>query len=386
MPAFFKADKKALLHSFVCHSILRSIVVRQNSIVIPSGLQRVRELVLSYGWNTTAYQILNPGISHWFAAAGDAVIGYVERHGVRIVAGAPVCPEGRLADVMAEFEHASAANHLRVCYFCAESRVEAALGHSGRHSMVLLGAQPAWRPQAWPHIYEHHGSLKAQLNRARNKAVTVNEWLTDRASRAPELLHCLREWLAARKFPTLHFLVEPMTLERLYDRRVFVAERQNRVIGFVVASPVPKRNGWLIEQIIRGQGAVNGTSELMIDTAVRTLAAGGCGFITMGLSPLSRRANVERPPKPLRQRRIQGWVRAHGPPFYNVHGIEAIKTKFHPDHWEPIFAIANESHFSPLTLYAVAAAFTQDSPIAASMRAILDAVGTEMRWLTEKRR
>lgn len=373
------------LHSLVCPPILRSTVVRQNSIVIPSELRRVRELVLSYGWNTTAYQILNPGISHWFAAAGDAVIGYVKRHGVRIVAGAPVCPEERLADVVAEFERASAASRLRVCYFCAESRVEAALSHSGRHSMVLMGAQPAWRPQAWPRIYEHHGSLKAQLNRARNKAVTVSEWPTDRASRAPELLHCLSEWLAARKFPTLHFLVEPMTLDRLYDRRIFVAERQNKVIGFVVASPVPKRNGWLIEQIIRGQGAVNGTSELMIDTAVRTLAAGGCGFITMGLSPLSRRADVEWLSNPLWLRLLLGWVRAHGRRFYNFDGLDAFKTKFHPDHWEPIFAIANEAHFSPLTLYAVAAAFTQNSPIAATVHAILDAVRTEMRWLVEKR-
>jgi hypothetical protein len=26
-----------------------------------------RELVMTYGWNTTAYQILNPGLRHWFA-------------------------------------------------------------------------------------------------------------------------------------------------------------------------------------------------------------------------------------------------------------------------------------------------------------------------------
>ena len=26
-----------------------------------------RELVMSYGWNATCYQILNPGIEHWFS-------------------------------------------------------------------------------------------------------------------------------------------------------------------------------------------------------------------------------------------------------------------------------------------------------------------------------
>lgn len=344
----------------------------------------MRELVLRYGWNTTAYQILNPGISHWFAAAEDAVIGYVERRGVRIVAGAPVCAEERLAGVAAEFERASAKSGLRVCYFCAESRLETILRHSTGHSLVLLGAQPVWNPQQWSRIFERHASLKAQLNRARNKGVIVGEWPAERAACEPELLRCLREWLATRRFPTLHFLVEPMTLERLYDRRVFVAEREGKIIGFVVASPVPQRDGWLIEQIIRGRGAVNGASELMIGAAVRTLAAGGCNFLSLGLSPLSRRAAVETEPNPLWLRVLLGWVRAHGRRFYNFDGLDAFKTKFQPERWEPIFAIANEAHFSPRTLYAVAAAFTQRSPIGAGAQAILNAVHTELQWLMEK--
>lgn len=53
----------------------------------------VRELLYTllreYAWNATAYQIVNPGIEHWFSPEGDAVIGYVTRGRVRVVAGAP---------------------------------------------------------------------------------------------------------------------------------------------------------------------------------------------------------------------------------------------------------------------------------------------------------
>jgi phosphatidylglycerol lysyltransferase len=352
----------------------------------PSKIQRVRALVLRHGWNTTAYQILNPGISHWFSAADDAVVGFVQRCGVRIVAGAPVCAKERLRDVVGEFEQSSAAAGCRVCYFCAESRLETALRSSARHSMALLGAQPIWRPPQWPAIFQRHASLRAQLKRACNKAVTVNEWPVGRASRDPAMLRCLREWLATRSFPTLHFLVEPMTLERLYDRRVFVAERDEEVIGFVVASPVPLRKGWLIEQIIRGRNAVNGTSEMMIDAAVRGMAESGSEFMTMGLSPLSQRAAVQSPANPLWIRLLLGWVRAHGRRFYNFDGLDAFKAKFQPDMWEPIFAISNEERFSPLTLYAVASAFTQSSPVSAISRAILKALQTEIDWFTEKLR
>ena len=50
---------------------------------------RVRELVLAYGWNSTAYQILNPGIEHWLTPTRDAVVGFVREHRRWITAGAP---------------------------------------------------------------------------------------------------------------------------------------------------------------------------------------------------------------------------------------------------------------------------------------------------------
>lgn len=66
--------------------------------MIPLETQRARELVLQFGWNATAYQIINPGIALWFSASGDAVVGYVRKHGVLVVAGAPVCAEIRLQE------------------------------------------------------------------------------------------------------------------------------------------------------------------------------------------------------------------------------------------------------------------------------------------------
>lgn len=356
-------------------------MIECRSIEEPPNIQRARALVMRYGWNSTAYQILNPGISHWFSASGDALIGFVQHCGVRIVAGAPVCAEERLMDVIEEFERASATANCRVCYFCAESRLETALRNSAQHSMALLGAQPTWSPLRWPEIFQRHASLRAQLKRAFNKSVRVSEWSVERAGREVALLRCLQEWLATRSFPTLHFLVEPMTLERLYDRRVFVAERDGEVIGFCVASPVPLRKGWLIEQIIRGRNAVNGASEMMVDAAARSMAESGSEFMTLGLSPLSQRASAQPMPNPLWLRLVLNWVRAHGRRFYNFDGLDAFKAKFQPERWEPVFAISNEARFSPQTLYAIASAFTQSSPVKAVNHAVLKALMTEIEWL-----
>jgi len=347
-------------------------------------LRQARELVLRYGWNATAYQIINPGIELWFSPICEAVVGFVRAHNTLVVAGAPVCAPERLADVATEFEQAARRDGKSVCYFGAEARLEALYRGAATHSMVLLGAQPTWRPPNWLKIVSRRASLRAQFNRARNKLVSVGEWPSSQAAGHPALQACLQEWLATRGLPTMHFLVEPQTLERLADRRVFVAELKGQVVGFLVASPVPRRNGWLIEQIIRGHGAPNGTAELMIDAAVRAIAEEESEYMTLGLSPLSRRAALSQEENPLWLRWLLSWARAHGRRFYNFDGLDAFKTKFQPEQWEPVFAIFNEPHFSPAALYAIAEAFTRGSPIKAVAGALLKAAQTEVGWFAER--
>lgn len=112
---------------------------------IPVGsdeLVRVRELVLVHGWNSTAYQVLNPGLSHWFSARGDAVAGLVRCGSVWMVAGAPIAAEERLAAVLAELESDAAEAGASVCYLAAEARLEHLLRRRADCAFVTLGAQP----------------------------------------------------------------------------------------------------------------------------------------------------------------------------------------------------------------------------------------------------
>lgn len=344
-------------------------------------LDRARELVMRFGWHAAAYQIINPGIDLWFSAADDAVIGYVVRHRVRVVAGAPVCDPGRLAAVVQEFEVAAGALHEKVCYFCAEERLYSLLGGASRHSTVVLGAQPAWDPRQWSDIIASRASLRAQLNRARNKHVVVRREDPERDDTLPELRRVLREWLGTRGLPPLHFLVEPDTLERLFDRKVFVARRSGEIVAFLVASPAPSRDGWLIEQLVRGRRAPNGTAELLIDACIRDLALENYSYVTLGLSPLSRRAPQVEESNPAWLRFMLRWVRAHGRRFYNFEGLDQFKAKFQPDRWEPVYAIANDRRFPPRALLAIASAFSDRSLVSTLARAVGKAIGTEVRWM-----
>ena len=346
-------------------------------------IERTRAIILNHGWNSTSYQIINPGIKRWFSKDDDAVVGFVSCLKRRIVAGAPVCARERLPDVSTEFEQNAERKGERVCYFCAEARLESVYADSSNHAKILLGAQPVWNPQKWSQTVAAYKSIRAQLNRARNKGVVVSEWSTEKAHDNTVLKQCLQEWLAAKNLPPLHFLVEPDTLSRLFDRRIFVAERENEVIGFVVLSPVAKRNGWLFEQFPHKPGAPNGTVELMIDRAMRSLAESGCEYVTLGLSPLSKRAEIEPFQNPLWLRILLAWMRKHGQRFYNFDGLDAFKAKLKPEKWEPVFAISNERRLSFRTLYAIASAFSGNAPFKLIAGGLWRALKTEVKWLRQ---
>ena len=340
--------------------------------------ERARELVLKHGWNTTCFQIVNPGIEYWFGGDGESVVGYVTAGSARVVAGAPVCAEGAVRSVALAFEADARAEGLGVCYFGAEARLEAVFEKDRRHSRLLLGAQPVWHPANWPNIVAARTSLRAQFNRARNKGVSITEWSVEKATNNPLLRECLDAWFTLKGLPPLHFVIEPDTLGRLENRRIFVAEHNSRVAAFLVLSPIPTRKGWLTEQFPHHPKAPNGTVELMMDSAIRTLCDEGYEYVTLGLAPLSKRARIEPFENPFWLKIVLAWLRKHGQRFYNFDGLDAFKAKMSPEKWEPVFAISNEQTFSAGTLYAIASAFSGNQPVRMAFNGLRKAAGEEI--------
>lgn len=71
------------------------------------------------------------------------------------------------------------------------------------------------------------------------------------------------------------------------DRVLVLAPRAGSAVAFLVASPVVARNGYLIEQVARAPRAPNGSSELLIDAAIRRFADDDRVYVTLGPVALS---------------------------------------------------------------------------------------------------
>lgn len=343
-------------------------------------MQSAREIVLRYGWNATSYQILNPGFELWFSKKFDAVAGYVEHYGIRVVAGVPVCDETHLKEVIDEFEAACAEAGCDVAYFATEARTSHIWSDSDDRLAIVIGAQPVWRPQELVDAMRSRSSLRAQLNRAANKGLRVEEWPCDRAEHSAELRNTLNEWLDGRGLPPLHFLVEPDTLPSLLDRRIFVAMREQNVKGFLVAAPIRGRNGWLVEQNVRGAEAPNGTTEALLFAAAEWMTQHNSDVITLGLSPLSVNAPQSETAPPRSIRALFAWLKIHGRRFYNFEGLDKYKSKFQPREWEPIYAVIPKKHHSWRALVAIGAAFGGTSVIPFAAKVVRHAVSQELRY------
>jgi phosphatidylglycerol lysyltransferase len=344
-----------------------------------------RELVMTHGWNTTAYQILNPGLQYWFAPEMPAVVAYSRRQNVLLVAGAPVCAVEALPPIVADFERFADEQGCRVCYVCAADRLHDLISDSREHSTIVIGAQPVWNPQTWAALVASRRSLRAQLARARNKGITIEAMSSAEGRDNPELDQVLDEWLHARGLPPLHFLVEPRTLRGVVaDRVLLVARCAGSVVAFLVASPVAARNGYLIEQVARSPRAPNGVSELLIDAAMRRFAAAGKSYATLGLVALSSQASNASTINPWWLRIVMTLARAHATRFYNFRGLERFRTKMSPSHWETIYAISNERSFSLRMLYAMGEAFSGISPWRALGLGIVRAVRQEARRMRRR--
>lgn len=304
---------------------------------------RAHAFALTHGWNATAFQTLGDGFSYRFYDHG--YVAYVDTGSAWVVAGAPVCSPEMLPATVRAFATAARLGRRRCCFFGVEQRLLEAV--RGELDSVPIGEQPVWDPARWEDSLQRHRTLREQLRRARAKGVRVREATAEDSSLlARQLPGLVERWLATRKLPPLGFLVAlPATFETATGAR-FLALRNGRLIAFATLVPVPGRNGWFVEHLMRDPQAPNGSVELLVDGILRSAAAAGCTWLTLGLTPLS---GAVPPALRLAQRRLR-WL-------YDFEGLRRFKLRLRPCEWDPIFLAFPSSQNAVVTTFDAVRAF-----------------------------
>ena len=278
-------------------------------------------------------------MSHWFDPTVSAMVAYADTGRAWVAAGEPIASEADATLVAERFVHAAAACGRRVAFFATEG----ILSSSPFFRRTLIGEQPVWDPQRWEEKTRGHRSMREQFRRARAKGVIVAQVSPDMLDNDAELRANLesvvQQWLAARPMARMGFLVDTEPLRALEHRLLFVATRDRRPVALLSIAPVPARDGWLFEHLLREPSAPNGTAELLVDGAMRALAERDVRWVSLGLAPLAGP--------------VSGWLRTArflSRPFFNFRGLSAFKRKLRPDAWAPIYLAFPRERSSPLAM------------------------------------
>jgi phosphatidylglycerol lysyltransferase len=307
-----------------------------------------------------SFQSLKIDAQWWIDAAppegSGGAVAYVPSGRSWIAIGTPLADDRWRATAVRRFCAAARASGHRPIFFGIEDRQP----FTGCR-LLTIGLQSVLRPVEWDTTLHQRPRLREQLRRARAKKVTVRR--VDAAELLPGTTlragidRLRREWLSSRAMEPLDFLVAVQPFYAADEHRYFVAERGGVPVQFLSSVPICGRHGWLMEDMLRGTSAPNGTTELLIDAMMRSLTREQ-DWLTPGLTPLTGA--------------IAWWlrvVRFSSTALYDFSGLLRFRSRLHPAAWREV-SLAWDRGWPPFVLLDVLRAFAGGRPVRFASRSL----------------
>jgi phosphatidylglycerol lysyltransferase len=142
-------------------------------------------------------------------------------------------------------------------------------------------------------------------------------------------------------------------------RRCFVADLDGAIVAFAGVIPVPAREGWFIEDVVRGARAPNGTAELLTDAVMTWTAEQGSDWLTLGLAPLAGDVTG-----------LLRLARTGTSLLYDFEGLRRYKEKLRPTSWSPIYVLYPPAQSAASTIIDMLTAFSRGGLLRFGLRTL----------------
>ena len=311
---------------------------RQKRLPDPTGeLLRLHAL---YGYNAHSLVSIAPGALRWSTPDIDGAVIYGEFGRVWLAAGDPLAPLAERGELARQFA-AYAKRKNRVVAFVPVTAEFAGLLAPNDFAAVKVGAAPYFDLQIWNPRGECAKKLRAGVNQARRAGVEIDEAIggVDERLRSETAQLCLN-WLGSRRSATAFgWLVALDPFLHSQHKRYFTARVSGRLVGFLSISPIPLRQGWYLEDVIREPDAPNGMATLLVAEALKRLRDEGSVLATLGTAPLAADGSNDVPTENRRVARALELASSRLSGFYNFAGLRQFKGRFVPSWWESEYVL-----------------------------------------------
>jgi phosphatidylglycerol lysyltransferase len=268
-------------------------------------------------------------------------IVYTEIGNVRLVPGDPLTDSEYAGEMAKRFVAAAKRQRKIAAFVPATSRFASDAVGLGL-TAIKIGSAPYFNLRTWSPRGDRAKKMRAALNQARRVGISIRtvESIDDEFRHETALL-CQR-WLKTRRSGTAFGWLLALDPFRYADRKMYFEARNENgsLVGILVASPIPVRNGWYLEDVLRQPDAPKGTADLLVVEALKRLAETGASIATLGTCPLANDGPDEVPMGD--HRLIERALRVAASrlnPIYNFEGLRRFKSKFVPSWWESEYVL-----------------------------------------------
>ena len=302
-----------------------------------------------HGYNAHSLIAIASGVRLWSCRETPGAIGFSEFGKVWLVAGEPLASANGQAALADRFLQAARAEGRTVGFLPVTERFAKNSSELGLRA-IKIGAAPYFDLATWAPRGDRAKKVRAGINQAFRAGIRVTK-VNDIDEALRRETECLwKSWLTSRRSPTRFGWLFAVDLFRHSERKRYFAARDQdgKLVGFLAASPIPARQGWYLEDVLRLPNAPNGTTDLLIVEALKSLKRDGAKLATLGTAPMAMEgssASLVHCSRRLSQ--MTRLLASLSSIFYNFDGVRHFKAKFAPSWWESEYVLVPQNITGP---------------------------------------
>jgi|GEM_PF-219633 len=320
-----------------------------HSLIQPDPTTELLRLHELHGYNAHSLVAIASGVRLWSSPETDGAISFNEFGKVWLVPGEPLASPDSQVALTDRFLRAARAKGRTVGFLPVSERFAKHSKQLGLRA-VKIGSAPYFDLATWSPRGDRAKKARAGINHAFRAGVRVTKVNSIDEKLIRETERLCKSWLTTRRSPTkLGWLFTIDLFQHSERKKYFTAhDATGRLVGFLAASPIPARQGWYLEDVLRLPDAPTGTADLLVVEALKSLKRDGAKLATLGTAPMALEGTIDSlvqcSPK-LSQ--VTRFVAAVFTIFYNFDGVRRFKAKFAPSWWESEYVLISENTTAP---------------------------------------
>lgn len=231
---------------------------------------------------------------HYFSLPHiDGLIAYKQESGCAVVFGDPICADADKPQLAEGFHRFCQKHNQRLIYLAVSQGFTEWAIQNGLKIAIEFGEELVLDPHHDPRARTggHASLVRQKVRHALKENLLAKEYHGNDAKLENAMKQISQVWLQARHGPQVHISHLSLFANRL-GKRWFYAIQGERVVGVLLMNQLQAYQGWLINRVIIPPHAPHGAPELLITTALETLASEGCHFVTFGVVPRTELGNI----------------------------------------------------------------------------------------------